>query len=127
MCAIGVIYSVVAYTSGTATPLPIVHDADVASGQRLFRENNCVACHQFYGLGGYMGPDLTNVISVEGKGSDYARVFIEFGTQKMPNFQFTQTEVDQLVKFLEFVDAHGKYTPENYNFSWYGAYEEKGQ
>ncbi len=39
---------------------------DSRKGKLLFQEYNCISCHQLYGLGGYMGPDLTNVISAIG-------------------------------------------------------------
>ena len=90
------------------------------AGLALFQEKNCVACHQFYGLGGYMGPDLTNVISAPDKGPDYARAFIESGSAKMPDFGFSEAQVDDLVRFLEFVDASGRYRPELAEISWNG-------
>lgn len=86
----------------------------------LFQEKNCIACHQFYGLGGYMGPDLTNVISGPGKGADYAKSFIENGTSKMPNFGLSASEIDDLVRFLEFVDSSGVYPPEKPKIRWNG-------
>jgi nitric oxide reductase subunit C len=98
------------------------HDAPISDearrGQRLFQEYNCVACHQFYGLGGYMGPDLTNVISRYGPA--YARAFITTGTARMPNFGLAADEVDALVSYLEFVDSTGTYPPQNYEVTWYG-------
>ena len=33
------------------------------SGKLVWQKHNCQSCHQLYGLGGYLGPDLTNVIS----------------------------------------------------------------
>ncbi len=36
-------------------------------GEDIWLKNNCNSCHQLYGLGGYLGPDLTNVYSVNGK------------------------------------------------------------
>jgi nitric oxide reductase subunit C len=90
---------------------------------RLFQERNCTACHQFYGLGGYMGPDLTNVISTTGKGPLYARVFIQFGTAKMPNFHLTGAEVDAMIAFLEYVDASGKYPAQDHKITWLGTVE----
>ncbi|MCH7870146.1 MAG: c-type cytochrome, partial [Planctomycetes bacterium] len=32
------------------------------SGLAIWRENNCQACHQIYGYGGFLGPDLTNLM-----------------------------------------------------------------
>ncbi|MFV2090673.1 MAG: c-type cytochrome, partial [Pseudomonadales bacterium] len=83
---------------------------------------NCVACHQFYGLGGYMGPDLTNVISR--KGDAYASAFISSGTQRMPDFNLNEAEVGSLIDFLEFVDGSGQYPAENHEIYWSGAYVE---
>ncbi len=77
-----------------------------------------MACHQFYGLGGYMGPDLTNVVS--NKGVAYARAILTSGTVRMPNFGFSEQEMDDLVAFLEFVDTMGTYEAPSYELSWYG-------
>lgn len=87
-------------------------------GQSIYQQHNCVACHQFYGLGGYMGPDLTNVIS--NRGEAYARAFIMNGTVAMPNFGLTDDEIDGLLAYLSFVDKTGTYPAENYDVRWYG-------
>src|SRR6185369_4489230 len=57
---------------------------NVATGKLLWQEYNCGACHQVYGLGGYLGPDLTN--SYSRRGSDYIKAFLKGGNQVMPNF-----------------------------------------
>ena len=118
MCAAFAVYSAVVYTSGTETPnLEPISD-DARAGQRIFQQYNCVACHQFYGLGGYMGPDLTNVISK--RGPVLARAFIASGTASMPNFRLSDAEIDALIAYLTFVDRTGRYPPEHYSVSWYG-------
>lgn len=116
-------YSTYVYTAGTRVSQPVALDDQVSAGLMLFQEKNCIACHQFYGLGGYMGPDLTNVISTAGKGPLYAGVFIKNGTVKMPNFHFTDEEAAAVIAFLTYVDAGGKYPPENYRIRWYGTLE----
>jgi nitric oxide reductase subunit C len=65
-----------------------------------------------------MGPDLTNVIS--NRGPDYARAFLMSGTQRMPNFNLNETELDALVAYLEFVDTTGKYPLVDYRVDWFG-------
>lgn len=115
-----VLYSMYVYTAGTEVPKPVAFNDEVMAGQRLVQEHNCTACHQFYGLGGYMGPDLTNVISATGKGPLYAAVFIRNGTGRMPNFHFTDKEVDAVVAFLTYVDVAGKYPSRDYRVSWNG-------
>ncbi len=114
-----VVYSVNVYTAGTAAPHIEPMSDDSRKGQQLFQAHNCIACHQFYGLGGYMGPDLTNTISKHG--SAYARAFITSGTRSMPNFDLAKEEIDALVAYLEFVDKTGRYPAENYDVKWYGA------
>ncbi len=116
-------YSGYVYTAGTEVPKPVSVTEQVSAGHRVFQDKNCTACHQIYGLGGYMGPDLTNVISTTGKGPDYARVFVQNGTERMPNFGLTTEEVDAVIAFLEYVDAPGKYPAQKYRISWYGTTE----
>lgn len=118
-----VVYSTYVYTAGTEVPQAIAYNNQVKAGQRLFQQHNCTACHQLYGLGGYMGPDLTNVISTPGKGPLYAEVFIRNGTARMPNFHFTDTDVDALVAFLTYVDAAGKYPARDRQVHWNGTVE----
>jgi nitric oxide reductase subunit C len=112
------IYSIYVWTAGTEAPQSSVASEQVQRGQHLYQARNCVACHQIYGLGGYMGPDLTNVVST--KGEAYSRVFIANGTVAMPNFGFDQKQVDDLLSFLAFVDTMGVYEAPEYNVSWYG-------
>ncbi len=119
-CAVFAVYSANVYTAGTETPEPSMLSRNVKNGMALFQDNNCIACHQFYGLGGYMGPDLTNVVSAPDKGADYARAFIENGTDRMPNYNFTTTEIDDLVHFLDFVAASGRYPPRDPVIRWNG-------
>jgi nitric oxide reductase subunit C len=80
----------------------------VTKGLNLWQSKNCQACHQLYGLGGYMGPDLTNIISDSNKGSSYASAFIQSGTARMPKFNLSATEVNELLAFLTWVDQSGQ-------------------
>ena len=106
------------YTDGTeAAHIPPLTDQG-RHGQQLFQEHNCIACHQFYGLGGYMGPDLTNVIST--RGAAYSRAFLTAGTARMPKFDLDEAEVDALIAFLDFVDRTGTYPAQNFEITWYG-------
>lgn len=82
-------------------------------GENLWQANNCSACHQLYGLGGYIGPDLTNIYSATGKGPAYISAFLNSSVKAMPKFHFTETEKAALVTFLKEVDQSGDYP--NYN------------
>ncbi|MCP5382291.1 MAG: cytochrome c [Kordiimonadaceae bacterium] len=113
-------YSANIYTSGTALNGETAASKNVLHGQKLFRENNCWACHQIYGLGGYMGPDLTNVVANPELGPEYARMFIEEGTDRMPNFGFNEQEVDDLIAYLKHIGEGGNYNPKKGEITWYG-------
>ena len=116
------VYSAMVYTAAPnlVPQQPLTESA--AHGQRLYQEYNCVACHQFYGLGGYLGPDLTNVTSR--KGTAYARAYISSGSLRMPDFNLSEAEIESLVDFLIFVDGSGHYPAEHHEIYWNGAYTE---
>ncbi len=118
LCAAYIPYSVYVYTQGTAASHIRAMTEEARYGQQLFQEFNCIACHQFYGLGGDRGPDLTHVVS--SRGPAYARAFLVSGTQRMPNFNLNESELDALVAYLEFVDTTGRYPADDYQINWYG-------
>jgi nitric oxide reductase subunit C len=99
-----------------------VADPLAADGKLLYQKYNCQACHQIYGLGGYMGPDLTNEYSQPGKGPAYMSVFLKNGTDRMPNFHLAPHDVSALIAYLGSVDASGAY-PANARTTWYGSIE----
>ncbi|MBI3136457.1 MAG: cytochrome c [Bacteroidetes bacterium] len=109
-------YTFFVYTSGTETAFKM--SAAAQEGKKVFQDNNCIACHQLYGLGGYMGPDLTNVIS--SRGELYVRSFIENGTAKMPDFELNKPEVDALVAYLGYVDSSANFPNRSVELTWYG-------
>ena len=76
-------------------------------GFSVWQEKNCQSCHQIYGLGGYMGPDLTNIASDPVKGTEYAKVFMRYGSAKMPNLKLNDEQINELVSFLKWVDRSG--------------------
>ncbi len=92
-------------------------------GAEVYQQYKCVACHQFYGLGGYMGPDLTNVVS--NRGQAVARAFIAAGTATMPNLGLATEEIDAVVAYLAFVDKTGTYPPENFDVRWFGTVDQE--
>jgi len=105
-CYIG--YSILIYCNGTYYKPKELINGTASKGFKIWQSKNCMACHQLYGLGGYMGPDLTNIISDSTKGAAFARAFIANGSAKMPNFHFSNEETDNLIAFLQWVDKSGK-------------------
>lgn len=80
-------------------------------GQQLWQNNNCNSCHQFYGLGGYLGPDLTNVYST--KGEAYIHAILNSGISTMPQFNFNDEDKQKIIAFLKEVDNTGYYPDKN--------------
>lgn len=78
-------------------------------GQQLWIQKNCASCHQLYGLGGYLGPDITNICSDKNKGPEYVKAFLNTGVKSMPKFNFTEKEKENIAAFLQEVDKTGFY------------------
>ncbi len=88
------------------------------AGKIVWHKYNCNACHQIYGQGGYIGPDLTN--SITRIGPEAIKVYIKYGTIKMPNFKLSNEETDQLINFLKHIDSSGNSDPRTFKISIYG-------
>lgn len=102
------IYNYIIYTSKTA--YNTVHLSEKAIlGENIWLQNNCNSCHQIYGLGGYLGPDITNVYSKQGKGEKYIKTIVNSGINSMPKFNFSEVEKDHLVQFFKEIDQTGHY------------------
>ena len=95
-------YSGWVYTRGTATMARM--SSTEANGKQLFESHNCQSCHQLFGLGGYLGPELTTVISDRNRGPLYAKALLQGGGSRMPNFHFNTQEIDALIAYLTYVD-----------------------
>ncbi|NVO20981.1 MAG: cytochrome c [Bacteroidetes bacterium] len=121
------IYSIVIYTTGTAIDKGVKwRNESSKKGKLIFQRKNCIACHQIYGLGGFMGPDLTNVVSAEGKGPAYIRIFLQNGSERMPNFHLSATEVDDLIAFLVYTDKTGVSPVKRFTINYDGTVNWKG-
>ncbi len=126
LCVIFIIYSWMVYTTDSNFDKGSQHlSYEVIKGKRLFQKYNCISCHQIYGLGGYLGPDLTNVISAHGKGELYASAIIKYGTLIMPNMSLSDKEVEEVLAYLKYIDKTGKSPATNFNVSWIGTVEPK--
>ena len=78
-------------------------------GENLWLKNNCNSCHQIYGLGGYLGPDLTNAYSFREGNENYLKSMFNSGIKAMPQFHFNKIEKEELVQFLKEIDQTGHY------------------
>lgn len=98
-------YSAWVYTEGTEQYTNVPFSEQAAQGKQIWQQNNCVACHQLYGLGGYLGPELTTIISDSSRGTSYAVGMLKSGGTTMPNFHFTDEQVNAVIAYLTYVDA----------------------
>lgn len=98
------------------------NDLAVTDGWYLWQQKNCQSCHQLYGLGGYMGPDLTNIARDSSKGEQYMYTFIKYGSGRMPAFQMNDDEVYKIISFLQWVDKSGKSQVPEEAVHWTGTY-----
>jgi len=74
-------------------------------GRRVWLANNCQACHQLYGFGGFLGPDLTNVAARLQKPQLADRLAL--GQGQMPKFDLPAQQVDALWQFLSAMNETG--------------------
>jgi nitric oxide reductase subunit C len=96
-------YSFIVYTNGTES-INGTANGKANEGKMLFQKYNCVACHQIYGLGGYLGPELTTVMMQPGE-ELYVRSVLKYGTVRMPDFHLNENETDALVAFLKYTGS----------------------
>ena len=87
------------------------------SGLELWRENNCQTCHQLYGQGGHIGPDLTNVTA---RLSSHAiQAIVNSGPKQMPAFHLNQSQTESLVFFFNEMNQTGRWpAPAHDNLDW---------
>jgi len=97
-------YSSWVYTRGTDRASIMSSHQEL--GKQIYQEYNCQSCHQLFGLGGYLGPELTTVISDKNRGELYARILLENGAIRMPNFHLSPKQVNALIDYLKYVDAN---------------------
>jgi nitric oxide reductase subunit C len=83
-------------------------------GKLIWQKYNCQSCHQMYGLGGYLGPDLTNVYSKYQKNDATLKAFFKGGFLQMPQFHLEEREENVLIEFLKAADETGSSDPRKY-------------
>jgi nitric oxide reductase subunit C len=89
--------------TGRATP-PLSPEA--ALGQRVWHDHNCQSCHQIYGFGGFLGPDLTN--AHERLSEARLNSILTVGAGQMPAFELDVEERQGIAAFLAEVHRTGR-------------------
>jgi nitric oxide reductase subunit C len=103
-------------TMDTVQKVPKLSNADqitesVARGKNLWEVNNCIGCHTIMGEGAYYAPELANVFNRRGASDEVsfkaylngwmaAQPLSEPGRRKMPQFNLTTEQVNDLADFL---------------------------
>jgi len=106
-----VMLSVLVVCFAVQTTLVYSDDVDLllsekaTEGRRLFHENSCQVCHQLWGQGGFLGPDLTNSASRV----DETRLasLLTVGSGQMPAMHFDEVQITAMRAFLEELDDAG--------------------
>lgn len=104
-----------------------VKNKQAAEGRLVWQKYNCQSCHQLYGLGGYLGPDLTNEYSKFAGNHNILKAFIRGGFKQMPSYSLSIEEEDLLIEFLKSTDASGNGDPRNYKLLKNGMIEQHGR
>jgi len=76
-------------------------------GVPVWRSKNCAACHSVFGLGGHIGPDLTNIYSK--RQVIYLDHVLKNGMRNMPNLNLTKKERIALISYLKHINSLGVY------------------
>jgi mono/diheme cytochrome c family protein len=85
-------------------------DAPAApQGRAAWDRAGCAVCHSLYGLGGHLGPDLTDAHGRLGPAA--LRAIVRRGGSVMPAFALDDAELDALLAFLAEADAGGSFAP----------------
>lgn len=109
---------------GDAHLLDSTDSSQIMAGKMVWQKNNCHTCHQLYGLGGYIGPDLTNVYSKEGYTPEHIKTIIKNGIFQMPAFDLNDREMENLLHFLQEADRSGSAHPVDYEPTILGTFEK---
>lgn len=82
----------------------------VIAGKKIWETRDCIGCHTLMGEGAYFAPELGNVVDRLG-GKEGVKAFIQSrpadgipGRRSMPQFNFTDAELDAIAAFLEHVN-----------------------
>jgi nitric oxide reductase subunit C len=122
------IYTAFVYTTGTNEDKGINSlTSDAVQGKHLFQKYNCISCHQIYGLGGYMGPDLTNVVSRNQENTNYIYAMLQGGTQRMPNFHLKSEEINSIIEYLNYIDKTGVSPVIKFTVNYDGTISQKNE
>jgi nitric oxide reductase subunit C len=110
LCVAFLTYSFTIYLGLHDKASPHSRLKEAGDGKLVWQKHNCQSCHQLYGLGGYLGPDLTNVSS-KYKNDMVLEALISSGNTIMPSYSMEKNEMRALLCFLHEMDSTGNADP----------------
>lgn len=78
--------------------VPATKTGEEISGEQIFRDRECKACHVFRGSGGSVGPELVELH--ESYTVDELKEFLLNPSEDMPSFEGTAQETEALAKYV---------------------------
>lgn len=90
-----------------------------AAGRRVWLSSGCPTCHAIYGLGGHLGPDLTN--AARAGREEFVAAAVRSGRPGMPRFDLSPREMERLLAYLRAVASSGDYPPRSTDSPVFGA------
>ena len=108
---VGLVADSVIRANAIAETNPIT--AGVAAGKRIWERSACFDCHTLMGEGARFAPELKDVWLRYGGATDPANARLALkawitsqptraeGRHQMPNFNFTEKQLDEVIDFLE--------------------------
>jgi len=93
----------------TDRPSAVRLEGEALRGASLYQQHNCQSCHQIYGFGGFLGPDLTNVAKMYGPRGLRSRLDYALGSGpgQMPIIDVPPEDIDALTAWLVAMDETG--------------------
>lgn len=104
-----------AYVEGR--PVGIALSEEAQKGRDLYLKNNCQSCHQIYGYGGILGPDLTNFVSrfpEPSRRQSRLATILTLGNLQMPAFHMPPGDIRAMEAYLIELDKTGISQPSAY-------------
>jgi len=92
------------YFDDTADANPGLSELAVR-GRRIWHQRNCQICHQVFGFGGFLGPDLTNAAPRLSR--ERLDQVLTTGNAQMPAFHLPPEDIDAIQQYLRELDRTG--------------------
>ncbi len=107
-CLCFLIQTFLTYSDYPENGRDFVLNSKAKKGLRLWRKYSCAACHQLYGMGGFLGPDLTNV--TQRLPESVLNHYLDQGGFKMPALNLKEDERQFVIEFLRSMNQTGQGT-----------------